>query len=907
MKDNPTYDSCQLEVIRASGGCHLVLAPPGCGKTQILTERIRHAHACGVEYADMLCLTFTNRAARGMGERMEQNLDGTAADEVYVGNVHRFCSKFLYDNSIIPSESSVIDDDDAISILSRFLMEDEMAVAANFKRRRVYAQVFQLCGLMHQIVHDHPRSLRLHPECLCADDVTAMRVLCKMHGKELTPQTMTDIFCHTDFYLDSTAPRDFGEKSVVTAFLNKMSLAFQYAKYKASNHLLDFEDLLLLSYDALAAERQAVNSGQPPLYRHYSWIQVDEVQDLNPLQLALIDLFASPEVDTVMYLGDEQQAIFSFMGAKLSTLDALRLKCAGNIHHLSVNHRSRSYLLNVFNTYASSVLQIDKALLPVSDNDEKGHPNDLTTLESENYDSEILDIIDRTRSLLKSSDTETTAVIVSANTDADNVGDAFTKAGIPHFKVSGTDLFSSPEMKLLFAHLNVLTRELDFLSWARLLKGLGVFDQSYAARNFVRASLNRAILPSDYLRTDGGTYLQDFVAASGDNELVVFDTETTGLNVFEDDIVQIAAMKMRNGAVVEGSELSLYIRTERPVPAMLGDVPNPIIEELKSRELLEPADALRRFLDYVGDRPLLGHNADYDYNILDNNLRRHCPGTDLRAACPMCLDSLRLIRLLEPELKVFKLKALLAALGLEGQNSHLADDDVFATCSLVAYCRSKAVPLVEEQRTFMKSDRVVRRANLFRARYSDIWSVTPRHLYDRLPADSQHPALVGEMLDFYGRLLADRRIGNISGLHYVVAYLTNDIIDSSQEPSLIEQLSNHIMQLNTMKEADLCNSHSLGERVFITTVHKAKGLEFDNVIVFDTVDGRWPNFFSQNNPASLAEDARKLYVAITRATRRLVIAYSRTKTTFSHTVREQKISRFMLPLLRLFNSFVAKK
>ena len=193
MKENPTYDACQLEVIKASGGFHLVLAPPGCGKTQILTERIRHAHDNGVEYADMLCLTFTNRAARGMSERMEQNLNDTAA-EVYVGNVHRFCSKFLYDNGIIPSESSVIDDDDAISILSRFLMEDEMAVAANFKRRRVYAQVFQLCGLMHQIMHDHPRSLRLHPECLGADDITALRVLGKMHGKELTPQFMVDVF-----------------------------------------------------------------------------------------------------------------------------------------------------------------------------------------------------------------------------------------------------------------------------------------------------------------------------------------------------------------------------------------------------------------------------------------------------------------------------------------------------------------------------------------------------------------------------------------------------------------------------------------------------------------------------------------------------------------------------------------
>ena len=104
-----------------------------------------------------------------------------------------------------------------------------------------------------------------------------------------------------------------------------------------------------------------------------------------------------------------------------------------------------------------------------------------------------------------------------------------------------------------------------------------------------------------------------------------------------------------------------------------------------------------------------------------------------------------------------------------------------------------------------------------------------------------------------------------------------------------------------MKEADLCNSHSLSERVFVTTVHKAKGLEFDNVIVFDAVDGRWPNYYSQNNPASLAEDARKFYVAITRATRRVLVAYSRNRTTYGGAVRPQSLTRFMTPLLQMFN------
>ena len=109
------------------------------------------------------------------------------------------------------------------------------------------------------------------------------------------------------------------------------------------------------------------------------------------------------------------------------------------------------------------------------------------------------------------------------------------------------------------------------------------------------------------------------------------------------------------------------------------------------------------------------------------------------------------------------------------------------------------------------------------------------------------------------------------------------------------------MELNTMKEADLCNSQSMTERVFVSTVHKAKGLEFDNVIVFDAVDGRWPNFYSSGSPARLAEDARKFYVAITRATRRLIIAWSRNKVSYNGYARPQSMTRFMAPLMKMFS------
>lgn len=186
--------------------------------------------------------------------------------------------------------------------------------------------------------------------------------------------------------------------------------------------------------------------------------------------------------------------------------------------------------------------------------------------------------------------------------------------------------------------------------------------------------------------------LQRFVETYQREDIVVFDTETTGLNVFEDDVVQIAAERIRQGRVVD--TFSVYVETDREIPQMLGDIVNPIIEERKHQQLHTHAEALRMFLDFVHGSVLLGHNADYDYHIMQCNVHRYLPEVNWAERQPVCFDSLRLIRLLRPDLKAFKLKLLLQELHLEGQNSHLADDDVFATVSLVNYCYEKAQEVV---------------------------------------------------------------------------------------------------------------------------------------------------------------------------------------------------------------------
>ena len=917
MMNDWTPDPSQQAIISIHSGTHLVLAPPGCGKTQILAERIFQALAAGVSPNEMLCLTFTNRAARGMRERIDSRVGETESRDVFVGNVHRFCSHFLFTNNVVAAESAVIDDETANSILARYMNEDEAKVEADFRRRKAYAQIIFFAHFMYALEKGYPKALRIHSECVTREDQAVMKAIATLLDKSYDANLMIDIYNNADFYLSQIDSPDFPRQLYHDAVqtLTKMKFAHAYTAYKRLNHLLDFEDLLQFTYTTLYEDRQ--NAADPHValqYQRYPWIQVDEVQDLNMLQLAIIRELCQREEDMVtdsasstprviLYLGDEQQAIFSFMGAKLSTLAALKNICKGNIHHLGINHRSPKPLLDMLNAYAVANLSSDPSLLPIPEsNDQFDSQCELRILRYENIWAELQGVVKRA---MKAGETagETTAIIVNSNSDADEIGEALTEKGIPHFKISGTDIFSTPEVKLLLAHANVLGNDHNFLAWSRILSGLRVCETPASARQFVHQLRKVGITPSDFLQEAPATapfdikstYLQRFVQVYDNEDVVVFDTETTGLDVFNDDILQIAAERIRQGVSIE--KFSVYIETDKAIPEMLGDIVNPIIEERKHQQLYTHREALKRFVDFVGDSPLLAHNAEFDRHILYYNLERYCPDI-LDKKNIESWDSLKLIRLLRPDLHAFKLKLLLAELGLQGENSHLADDDVNATVSLVNYCYAQAKKMLPLQESYLIKKSTEERIARLRRNYAEVYVQGMARLYDRQSSVNDQPALVAELNSFYQYLIDGRWIKPVEKMDYIFTFLAKDVINAAEEPSLRHQLDGHLMELNTFKEADLCGSSIITERIFVSTIHKAKGLEFDNVFVYDVVDGRIPNFYNENNIPLLQEDARKLYVAMSRAKKRLYVCYSSYGR--SSSAYPRKLSRFMEPVMGHF-------
>ena len=862
----PSLDKYQVPVVEASQGYHLVLASPGCGKTHILAERIRYARERGVKYEDMLCLTFTNRAAREMTNRIQKVVGGDFS-ELMVGNVHRFCSKFLFEQGRIPADSAIIDDEEAVSIIADYRNEDEEGVTRDFNRYKGYQTIIFFQHFIYQMEHQHPWKYYLHPESFTDDDREAVKHICVSQKIEYDEQAVVNIYHHAQEYMDEANAPGLDGKTAdrIRVLLWKMYYANCYARYKEENHLFDFEDLLLYTYDIYRSD---------PTCKRYPWIQVDEVQDLNGMQLAIIDLLTAKDNPMVMYLGDEQQAIFSFMGAKVETLTLLKMRCKGNIHHLQRNHRSPKYLLDVFNDYAEKQLKIDRELLPLSDNDTKATSGDLRIIHSSTIEAEHKDITTEAFSLYEQNKEERTAVIVSANSDADRISEAMTEAGLTHFKVSGRDLFDTPDVKLLLAHLSVLSNEHNSIAWTRIMKGVRAFPSHALARRFNWKLKQLALSPSDFLLYSESCYTAEFLRAYNEEEIVVFDTETTGLNVFQDDIIEIAAIRIKGGEVV-GEPLDLYIETDKPILPMLGDKENPMYaiyhEKMSTGELLSPSDALQRFLAYVGTSPILGHNANYDYNILDNNLQRYCKDT-MQAHDIRCFDSLKLIRLLAPSLHSYKLESLLETFHLAGVNSHQAIDDVKATVSLVRLCAEKAREKQAQQAAFICHPKVKPFANVLRSNYGECYREAVNRLY-KLSTDHE-PALVSELSAAYNAFRSDGLINDIPRLDYILRYLRIDMLtDETVANALAPQLSQYVMDINTLKEADFCNSKSILERIYVTTVHKAKGLEFDNVIIFDAADGRYPNAYNKTKQQD-EEDARKFYVAMSRAKRRLFIAYS---------------------------------
>lgn len=876
----------------------MVLAGPGCGKTDILAERIARSYEQeNIPLSEMLCLTFTNRAARGMFDRIQSRL-GAEAAELFVGNIHRYCSHFLFDSNVIDAESTIMDEDDTAEILKSEIPDDIIKPLIGYNVVDYYGH--PLIDMDWYIINDF-FGIDRQPTGVsgCVSHQTAEKIIAEVRLRIADIQHLIyqvqNKHPREDFYkaqlLDTnllqngyTFYSEFEQKCLNASYdpiafaqtkdieTKVISLAAKYQQYKERNNLYDFDDLLLTTYTAYMNDKDNE-------YKRYKWVQIDEIQDLSHFQLSLVDLITDTSDDfVVLYLGDEQQAIYSFMGASLESLNYLKSRCL-NIYRLDKNFRSPKYLLDIYNEYAIKELGVDRDFLPQPKDNLTAGFYDVCLHCYDNENHETSRVYDAILPFLRNEEhsNERTALLVPWNTDADTISDKLKRDKISHFKISGIDSFQTVHMRTLMAHFNVVNNDFNLIAWSRILKQSAAVDTYKEGRQIVEQMRRIAMCPSDLLRASG-TYLSEFVELFDTQEIVLFDTETTGLDVFNDDIVQIAAYKIRNGSIVPNSFFNIIMKTDKTIPPKLGKDINPLVKVYEETEHKWEREAgLTEFMRYVGNSILLGHNVNYDYNILKNNLMRYC-SVSYSTYRPILIDTLKLAHLINPRFRKYKLGYLVERLKLQVAGSdeikyHQAEEDIKATYELAKYCRSQAEQYLPQHRSFLQEDLTKQaREVLINNGYKDVYDHTLNSLYNLLP-DNAKPAITQEMIYVSNELQIICEFRLVNTFDFIINFLETDVISNPdyETNALITHFSNHLMDLSTYREADLCSSSSLKEKLFVSTVHKAKGLEFENVIVMRAVTGRYPHF-AHKTYSQKEEDKRLFYVAISRAMKRLIVS-----------------------------------
>lgn len=847
----------QQTVVDIDSGRHLVLAPPGTGKTQMLTERVKRALERGVRPEEMICGTFTNRAAAEMRDRVKAEL-GKDDDELpLIGTLHHICHRLLFGKHLVPQCRQVVDGnfrDETLNMLKK------MHPAPDFFLERHYMRDMDAGEI------DYYRYNRDY-----SDAINLTLALRAGTPTEFLPIRKNP--CVGDTFVEDACDA--------------------YEKIKKDLFVFDFYDLLIETYKALTG------GNLPPDFSKYKWLQIDEVQDLSPLQWAIVDALAAPGA-VFAFFGDYEQSIYSFLGASTKLLDRKAEDC--EIHFFETNFRATSYLLDLLSRYSFKTLGSSFSFLPFPAQYESGAGHLRLVAHAD-----MGTVIREAASMLVSGATDNAAILVHTNEQADEAEACAKEVGVPYVKVSGFEFSSRKIFRDLAALMDIVANPLARVGWSRLVRHFAgrVIRSQFEAQMLVGEMFALRIDPRDLIddafaqmRSLRFETYRDIVERG---RFVVFDTETTGLNVREDHIVQLTGVEYVKGKL--GRRLNLFLKSPIPMPPEAESVHH--ISDAKLAEVgIDPADGVRQFLDFVGNGLLIAHNLRFDKAMLANSCSRYGIPFDPEEI-PMC-DTLHLCRQLHPELTVYKLGTLLETFGLEGSNSHDALDDVLAAGNLFLHLVREGVELVGHQADWLSAH----------ARFVDAFSATASGYFAEQKVRLDGPFdLRGELRAFIGysrdpnhplytcsackRMIKERRVGEADAMSEEMTIVEGEEISTESLMRPLEELFDYLeteyaddprtfrqvieddwYALSKLREADLIPDDA---NLVISTIHKAKGRQFDTVFIpycqdsySDWKSGRkvngFPSFQVKFHGGDKAENERLLYVGMSRAKRNLVLA-----------------------------------
>src|SRR5689334_19318772 len=288
----------QREAVLATEGPLMIVAGAGSGKTKVLTTRIAHLMAKGVDAFNILALTFTNKAAKEMKERVEKILGNSEARNLYIGTFHSVFARILRAEAGklgFPNNFTIYDTDDAKSVVKTVVNELNLD-DKHYKPGTVYNRISSAKNALVGPV-EYANDYGIQQE-----DMRANR------------PAIGQIY-------DAYVKRCF------------------------KNGAMDFDDLLLKFYELLKTFPESLSK-----YQHkFRYILIDEYQDTNPAQYEIIKLLGAMH-ENVCVVGDDAQSIYSFRGATIQNILQFQKDYEEvTVVKLEQNYRSTQSILNIAN------------------------------------------------------------------------------------------------------------------------------------------------------------------------------------------------------------------------------------------------------------------------------------------------------------------------------------------------------------------------------------------------------------------------------------------------------------------------------------------------------------------------------------------------------------------------------
>lgn len=396
----------QKEAVMHIDGPCLVIAGAGSGKTKVLTTRIAHLIESGIPDYNILAITFTNKAAKEMRERLNLLVPD---NRVFVGTFHSFGLKIIRENLEhlgMNKNFTILDSDDVLSLIKKIMKEhniDPKEVSPYYVRSKI-----------------------------------------SFIKNELLVESELDKYFNT--YVDGKVVEVYKE----------------YDNVLRRNNSVDFDDLLALPVKLFRNNKDVLDKYQ----EHYKYILIDEYQDTNEVQYKMSKLIGS-KYQNIFVVGDANQSIYSFRGANFrNILNFEKDYKEANVIALEQNYRSTKNILDA----ANSVIKNNKERKDMELFSELGEGVKVKYLRSYDEKHEITLIADEIKRLMQSGyKYSDVAIFYRTNAQSRNVEEVMLKNNFP-YKVFGSFYFyNRKEIKDLLCYLRLINNTNDDISLRRII------------------------------------------------------------------------------------------------------------------------------------------------------------------------------------------------------------------------------------------------------------------------------------------------------------------------------------------------------------------------------------------------------------------------------------------------------